>query len=100
MFSTRHSHLSPDRSHNKPRRHKSAVCRKEASLETAHLRHGDAFDQAYQDVTSLDQNNQVNRTIVGQIWGSNNPGEALMTWRRQRLGQALTFDPLAPIAEQ
>lgn len=57
--------------------------RVEMSMQYAHEKHGEAFDEAYKAITSLDRNNPRDRQIVQQIWSSPNPGKALMSWHNQ-----------------
>lgn len=53
------------------------------SFEIAHAVHKDAFDKAIAEVQKLDPNNPDNRAMVQRIWGSQNPGEALVQWHKR-----------------
>lgn len=57
--------------------------RVESSLSFAHQKHGDQFTAAYEAVTKLDPRVQENKDLVQRLWGSPNPGEALVTWHRR-----------------
>jgi hypothetical protein len=57
--------------------------RVEMSMQGAHERHGEAFNEAYKAVTSLDKNNPNDVQTVRRIWASPNPGRALISWHNQ-----------------
>lgn len=54
---------------------------KEFSLRLAHRQYKDEFDTAY---ANLVKEGQINPSVVQSIVGSKDPGEALMSWHRQR----------------
>jgi hypothetical protein len=55
------------------------------SLASTHAEHGDEFEYAYQQLTSLDPTDPRNRAVVNQITQAPNPGQALMRWAEPRL---------------
>jgi hypothetical protein len=59
-----------------------------ASLGAAHRDHGRDFEAAYQNLTSLDPNNQAARNLVQSIYSSDDPGKTLMEWHEMTGGQA------------
>jgi hypothetical protein len=59
-----------------------------ASLGAAHRDHGREFEAAYQNLTSLDPNNQAARNLVQSIYSSDDPGQTLMEWHEMTGGQA------------
>jgi hypothetical protein len=48
-----------------------------ASLDQAHRKYGRQFDEAFETMTTSEPN-AMNRSIVANVWGSENPGERLM----------------------
>lgn len=61
-----------------------ANTRLEASFQIAHGIHKDTFEKAWDAVNKLDANNPEDRLQVQRIYNSPNPGEALVSWHRQR----------------
>jgi len=59
-----------------------------ASLGAAHRDHGRDFEAAYQNLTSLDPNNQAARNLVQSIYSSDDPGQTLMEWHEMTGGRA------------
>lgn len=57
--------------------------RVENSMAIAHAVHKDVFEKAYAALTALDPKNQDNAQIVGRIWNSPNPGQAVIDWHRR-----------------
>lgn len=53
------------------------------SLELAHVKHGDAFTNAYAAMSKLNPQNPSDRQTVQSIYNSPNPGEALVNWHRR-----------------
>jgi hypothetical protein len=49
------------------------------SLQYAHHQHGDEFERAYSELTSLPKTD-ANKALVQEIWNDPNPGNALMEW--------------------
>lgn len=54
-----------------------------SSFADAHGRHGEAFPKAMEAITAMNTNDPVAQTIVRNIWGSPNPGEALVAWHKR-----------------
>lgn len=57
--------------------------RVEFSMGLAHARYGDAFNGALQSLQRLDPQNPEDRSTVQRIYGSSNPGEALVAWHKR-----------------
>jgi hypothetical protein len=49
------------------------------SLQYAHHQHGEQFERAYGELTSLPKTD-ANKALVQEIWNDPNPGDALMQW--------------------
>jgi hypothetical protein len=58
--------------------------RVDMSMQSAAGRHGEGFAKAYDAVTKLNPQNPDDQVTVRRIWGSPNPGEALVTWHRNQ----------------
>lgn len=57
--------------------------RVETSMAIAHAFHKDAFEKAWESVNKLDPRNPQAQRIVGDIYNSPNPGEALVNWHKR-----------------
>lgn len=53
------------------------------SFRIAHVRHQDAFQEAWTAVNKLDPNNPDDRTTAQRIYNSPDPGEALVAWHKR-----------------
>lgn len=70
--------------------------RVEWSLEAAHTRHGDAFTAAQKAAESLNRNDPVVVQTMRRVFGSRDPGEALVAWHRNQVAmQEIGNDPAA-----
>jgi hypothetical protein len=61
----------------------------EASMAHAHAKYGHDFEDAYNDLTSMDHTNPLARNIVQHVVGTADPGEALMQLHGNNLVQGL-----------
>ncbi len=52
------------------------------NLANAHIRHGEAFEKAYEAL--LQQGQQGNRQLVNHLTSVANPGEAIVAWHKQQ----------------
>src|ERR1051326_1620285 len=59
-------------------RNELAAPRAETSMAISHSKHGDTFAKAFEWVSSLNPQNPDDRSVVQRIYGSSNPGEALV----------------------
>lgn len=80
--------------------HAHEVNRVETSMQLAHDKFGDTFQEAYNAVTKLDPRNARDVQTVREIWASPNPGRALMTWHNQRKTLAEVGDDPAKYREK
>jgi hypothetical protein len=60
-----------------------------ASMAHAHAKYGRDFEDAYNDLTSMDHTNPLARNIVQHVTATADPGEALMRLHDNNLVQAL-----------
>jgi hypothetical protein len=60
-----------------------------AAFGAAHRDHGDRFEEAYRDLTSMDPRNPVARSVVQAIYHDDDPGAALMEWHTHRANSAV-----------
>jgi hypothetical protein len=60
-----------------------------ASMTAAHGRYGRDFEDAFNDITSMDTSHPFARSIVQHVVGSADPGEAVMNWHDNATVQGL-----------
>jgi hypothetical protein len=77
-----------------------AAQRVETSMAIAHGKHGDAFAKAYEAVTRLNPQNPDDQITVRRIYGSPNPGEALVAWHKRNEALRVVGDDPAAYAEK
>lgn len=67
-----------------------------ASMQSAHSRHGEAFDKAYKALTSLNPQNREHAALVQSILAQPDPGEAAVAWhKRNEALREIGEDPVA-----
>ena len=75
-----------------------------ASLADAREAHGEAFDQAYAELSQVgaaEKQQFGGSATVAKIWGSPNPGRALMNWHKERAAvREVGSDPEAWLAKR
>jgi hypothetical protein len=76
------------------------ISRVETSMQLAHDKFGDGFQEAYGAVTKLDPRNPRDVQTVREIWASPNPGRSLMNWHNQRKTLAEVGDDPAKYREK
>lgn len=74
--------------------------RVETSMEIAHSKHGDAFAKAFDAVQKLDPQNPDDQMTVRRIYGSPNPGEALVAWHKRNEALRVVGDDPSAYAEK
>jgi hypothetical protein len=74
--------------------------RMEASLQHAAQKYGQDFQDAYNDVTSMNPNSPLARDIIQTAMATSDPGEAIMELHNNQLVRALGRTPSPPFMPQ
>lgn len=77
-----------------------ANMRVETSMAIAHAAHKDTFEKAWESVNKLNPQDPDARGVVQRIWGSPNPGEALVKWHKTETARAEVGDDVVAYKER